>query len=645
LWLIILHIAFLIVISNCKSANDSTSDSVYKHFPEVQVEVERALFANEKKFSAFSEINKKDIKTINANQISDLLNRQPGITIRDYGGLGGLKTISLRGTSSQQTLIMLEGLRLNNAGNSYLDLSVFPVSMINSIDVIRGGSSALFGGSSIGGVVNINLEKERTNQIRAEAYTGSFGEYFGALNATLEIAEVNCGIATEYISSKGDFPFISNQFGKDTVYYRDNSDFENLNLLIHFSSAIKKYRYKFLTLGNISKRGAPGPVLLGYQTPTDAVLNEKGITSIFKIESSDDRYSFNSGLLFKYNNLNYVNSNNIYFNDSSNNFFTKSFLLNSNYSIKSKFTNIIFGFEAEYSDIFGDFIDPGIAKKANRFNSAISSRLYGDIYRSSTTDLAILLGARYDFYSDLKASPSLLSGLSLNLLDYNLNISSQISYNFRPPSFNEMYYLNYGTTYLKPERSTSINLITRYSRRNLHFSLNGFLINTLDQIVAVPNSTLSWSAQNMESVLSKGIELTLSADIIKNIINTGFDYTFQNVTDYNKKSITYGKLIVYIPQEIVQLFFNASFHQVNVRLNANYTSFTYALPDNNYYSLIPSYCTCDFHIARTFEILQSKLTVNFDIINLTNIEYKVIKNYPMPGRIFRFGLSYEFANK
>lgn len=645
MWYLTFNIIFLFVITNYISAHDLTSDSVYKYFPEVQVEAEKILFANEKKFSAFSEINKSIIKTLNPRQLSDLLNNQHGITIRDYGGLGGLKTISLRGTSSQQTLFMLEGMRLNNAGNSYFDISIFPVSMINSIDILRGGSSAFFGGSSIGGTVNINLDKELTNRIRAELYTGSFGEYFGTSSINYNLADVNFGISSEYISSEGDFPFTSNQFGKEITYYRENAKFENLNVLLHLSSNYNKYKLKFITLGNTTNRGAPGPVLLGYQSPSNAVLKDKGITSIFKLEHSIERFSFHSGILFKYNNLDYINSGNLYLNDSSNSFYTKSIHLNSQFSIRTNSTNIVFGFEAEYSDIFGDFIDPGMAKKAIRLNSGISSRLYRDIYSSKTADLAVQLGARYDFYSDINYSPSAIAGLSMNLYDYNLSISSQVSYNFRPPSFNEMYYLNYGTNNLKPERSTSMNLSTSYNYKNLNFTINGFWINTLDQIIAVPKSTLSWSAQNVESVLSKGVELSLTADIIKNIINTGCAYTIQNVSDNNKKSITYGKLIVYIPQEILHVYLNTSFNRFNLRLNVNYTSFTYAMPDNNYYSLIPSYLTGDLHISRALDISESTLRFNFDIINLTNQEYRVIKNYPMPGRIFRFGVAYEYANK
>lgn len=640
-----LNIAILIVLTNCTSAHAFTPDSVYKHFPEVQVEAERTVFAQEKKFAAFTEISKSDIISQNPKQVSDLLNRQPGISIRDYGGLGGLKTISLRGTSSQQTLFMLEGMPLNSAGNSYLDLSIFPVSMINSIDIIRGGSSALFGGSSIGGTVNINLQAEQTNQFRGEAYTGSFGEFTGAMNASLKISEVNFGIASEYLSSEGNFPFNSNQFGKEITYYRDNSEFENFNLLLNLSSISKKYTLKLLTLGNISNRGAPGPVVHGYQTPVNAKLIEKGITGIFKIESGDDSFAFNTGILFKYNNLNYINSDDPFLNDSSNNFFTKSFRLNSSYSILSDLAKLTFGFEVEYSDITGDFIYPGLDRKVMRLNYGLSTRLYGDLYRNSSAALAYQLGARYDIYLDVSASPSAMSGLSLILNDYNLSISSQLAYNFRPPSFSEMYFLNYGTSDLKPERSTSFNLTTNYNSLNLHFSLNGFLINTLDQIVAVPKSTLTWSAQNMESVLSRGIEFTFSADIFKNIINTGLVYTLQRVTDNNSQSITYDKLIVYIPQELVQVYLNTSFYKFNIRLSGNYTGFTYSMSDNNYYSLIQSYFTGDIHIAKTFDVFQSKFRINFDIINIANKSFTVIRNYPMPGRFFRFGVSYEYPKK
>jgi outer membrane cobalamin receptor len=99
-------------------------------------------------------LSAEEIRSAGARQISDVLLLVPSLFVQNYGGLGGLKTVSLRGMNSAQTLITFNGLRLNSAQNGGVDISTIPADMLEQVQVERGGKSAIFGSGAMSGVLN-----------------------------------------------------------------------------------------------------------------------------------------------------------------------------------------------------------------------------------------------------------------------------------------------------------------------------------------------------------------------------------------------------------------------------------------------------------------------------------------------------------
>ncbi len=621
--------------------DDYPADSVFKQFPTVDVEAEKYELKNEKLFSAFSVIKHSEIEDNNPRQISEMLNKEPGIFMKDYGGLGGIKTISLRGTSSQQTLVMIEGMKFNNVQSNSLDFSVIPVAFLESVDILRGGSSAVFGSSSVGGTINFNLQtgKEKTS---LKATAGSFGEYSASISSSFDIEAISLNLAADYINSKGDYPFTVNQFGKDIEYTRENADFENLNLLFGGQLNSTYWSTKFIAMGRLSERGAPGPVLLGYIEPDDARLRENEADIIIKTEKHIGDDIFSAGLLYRYNYQDYFDSNspNALRGDTVSIFKTNDIQLKMQYTEQYKYVELNYGIDGEFTGLRGDFLQPEVGEFVSRFQAGLFARAVFTTINNNEINLPVQIAARYDYYTDVTNSPTGLAGVSLFLKKINLALKTQFSYNYRAPSFNEMYYLNYGTIDLKPERSASFNLTVSYAPSPFNFEINGFVINTKDQIIAVPKTPLSWSAQNMASVLSRGIEFVFNTALFNDILRFATSYTLQSVTDNNKNSDTYSQQVVYVPQEMLTAKISASIDGFYTGFNIHYTGFTYFLPENIYTSVIPSYWLLNFNFSKKFSINNSAIIFKFDILNLLNEEYTVIKNYPMPGRIFRLGLEY-----
>ena len=159
--------------------------------------------------SAFSTIIDLDEFLGEYNTISELLSLSPGVVVRDFGGLGQLKTLSIRGSSNDQVVVLLDGVRLSSPIGGGVDLSTIPIDYIQSIEVIRGGGSALAGSDAIGGVVNLITRKTSEKFFAASATYGSFETFKANLSVAGNLGELGYFFSYTHLQSEGEFEFES----------------------------------------------------------------------------------------------------------------------------------------------------------------------------------------------------------------------------------------------------------------------------------------------------------------------------------------------------------------------------------------------------------------------------------------------------
>ncbi len=110
-----------------------------------------------------------------AKDVAQLVATAPGVAVREYGGLGQLSTVSIRGSTSSGVLVLLDGLPLNTAAGGGVDLSTIPRSWISRVEIARGAEGARYGVGALGGVVNVVTAPPRAGKWGVEASAGSFG--------------------------------------------------------------------------------------------------------------------------------------------------------------------------------------------------------------------------------------------------------------------------------------------------------------------------------------------------------------------------------------------------------------------------------------------------------------------------------------
>jgi len=124
--------------------------------------------------ASISVITAEEIAAMGALTVADVLRVLPEVSIRSTGGPGSLTTMSIRGSSSTQTLVMLDGVPLNRPDQATVDLSTLPIQQVDHIEVLRGPFSAIYGSATIGGVVNIVTRRQPESS--ASVRVGSYGE-------------------------------------------------------------------------------------------------------------------------------------------------------------------------------------------------------------------------------------------------------------------------------------------------------------------------------------------------------------------------------------------------------------------------------------------------------------------------------------
>ncbi|MBL7998305.1 MAG: TonB-dependent receptor [Candidatus Kapabacteria bacterium] len=608
-------------------------------------------------------ISRTEIAANGSLQTAELLASMPGVFITNYGGLGGLKTVSLRGAAASQTAVLLDGIRISSTQNGLTDLSLLPSAIFNDVTVIRGGTSAYAGANAMGGAVMLN---SRSPDCMASSYSmragyGSFGEYSLRASANYVVEKSRAALRTdaEYMRSAGDYPFTFSQFGKQETLRRTNGDAENGMILISGGIPISdnpESQPLVRLFVRSSRRGAPGAVLQGAVENSRARLNDDEAMGIirWRVESAgNDSSAWQRSL----DSRAYFRSGTQYFSDplfpggganGRTDFFHSrdaAAVLTAAFIHAASLTTIELHSELYYHVLQGSLLRFGSGNSAHRLQAAVATSVSSTQILSTDTaslfnglNLTATAALRTDYFSDVYSVLSPMMNLRLAREGIPLMLRGQVAYNFRPPSFNELYFQNYGNIALKPERSLSVETGITYSPlQELALMLNFFSISTHNQIAAVPRSAIAWSAENIAEVRNRGIEAVVNYAALP-VLMLRASWLMQNNLNMETPDYLNGKRIVYTPATLATLNATATLGGVSCSMTALYTGLRYSQPDNAQVSALPQFLTVNMSLWYPVPIAATTVTLRMDAMNIFDEQYSIINNFPMPGRQFRLTL-------
>lgn len=573
--------------------------------------------------------------------LTDILKKSAILNIKDYGGLGGIKTISLRGANSQQTSISIDGIPLNSSSTTSINLANLPIDLFSFAEIVKSGESVSNGNGALGGCINFVTKKiNEYDKIYSKLSYGSFDTKFFEFGFSLNKLNIPINFSINYLKSSGEFNFIFNNFGEKIDTTRKNNQYNSVNMIANYNTIFENSTLSIIDFFNISEKGLPGAVLIGKLEDSNTRFSENSNTFLasyfWKIDTLNSltikefckiSNSTLTNFLFQSN----VNHNTISYNYLQNKILTE-------YSSENRLFLFKIKNEINYDGLTGIIANNDSINRIHRFQTSLSSNFFKQIsfgqYLFGTT-----MGIRYDYFTNPNDYAfSYILGSEISTENNNWKIFLNHSKNYRVPNFYELYYLNYGNISLKPETSYSYNLGGQINLFFNKISCNLFYMNILNQILSVPKNPIMWSAQNFGKVENYGLDFEIESNIIDEILNLGISYTRQKTIDKSKNSITYNKFLPYIPDEKFAL--NFDFHINDFTLNSifNYNSFVYTLPDNSINSVIPSNYNLDLSFNYLIKFKTIEFLTQFSVKNLTNEQLQNIINYPLPGRNYLFSL-------
>lgn len=619
-------------------------------------------------------LDRRDMLSMGITDMADALHRLPGITLRDYGGAGGMKTVSVRGFGAKHTGVSYDGVMLSECQSGEIDLSRYSLDNVEGLSLTIGDNDDIFipaRQSSTPAVLNIETLRMRTDDTRphltAQVKQGSFGLISPFVRYEQNLSNrFAFSLVGEYTYADNDYPY-SIQNGNETVSDRRSNSRMNswhgeLNFLYQ-TNRVSRLSGKLYYYDN--DRQLPGQVHYYTNLSGEALRDRNAFGQLLYQTRWDDKLSLK--WLAKYNWAESVYRDRMMqggVNDASywqREVYSSAVLLYTpderwamDYSMDYAFNNLN---GSSWRTLVGKpyrhtMLQSATAKYQSRRLKVIV-RLLLSLYLNGQSEMPAT--TRQDVQQNSadnmqRLSPSLSVSYKL-LADQDLYVRASYKNIFRSPTFNESYYYHYGSTNLKPESTDQLNVGVTYtaplSRRNmLTVTLDGYYNHVKDMIVAVPQNMFVWTCVNLDKVRSYGLDATMRASrqvAEGHQVAVAGSYSYQRVEDRNNPdATTYGYQVAYMPRHQGSLSVSYENPWVNVSLHG--TSVSSRWPNNNHYegTLIAGYTDCGATLWRQFRWNRHQLEARFDLKNVFDKHYEIVANYPMPGRNYQISINYKF---
>ncbi|MFA5156401.1 MAG: TonB-dependent receptor [Candidatus Omnitrophota bacterium] len=562
-------------------------------------------------------VTAKEIEYSGAKDVAAALTGLTSVDISDYGGVGELKSIRMRGSTAEQVLVTVDGRPVNNPRSGQVDLSTIPLDNIERIEVVHGPASSLYGSQAMGGTVNI-ITKQPPIKGFETSVSSSFGTFRTYTDRLLHGGRVG---GFGYLFSGG---YLSSQG------FRDNSK-------VNSKDANAKFEYRLndsstLRLGSgfyRNKSGLPGAVS---SPDTDdkqlALTNYLDLAWNFK---PDNLTGFSARIYRNYDRLEFIENSAGSIFDSAN--------------AKNIHSTVARGLELQFNRKLFDFYQLiGGLNYVGNYNDSTSSAkhkynvkaAYMENQWDVTSKFKLNFSARVDDYSNFGAqfSPSLSAVYKIS---ENIKLHGLVARSFRAPTFNDLYWpdegWSKGNPNLRPEKGTTGEVGIDVKPCEYFSSGVTYYRSVYKQLINwAADDNGVWSPTNIGSALIDGVEFSNTFYLLDNL-ELGLNYTYMRAIDDKTR-----KYLIYQPKNKADLLLRyKGFKGVVFEFKGQFT-------DKRFHNAANSISVKRFFV---FGLGLSKkfskgVTCFGSVDNLSARRYQVIRDYPMPGFSATGGLKLEF---
>lgn len=617
------------------------------------------------------------LKKLNSNSVADALRYFSGVQLKDYGGVGGVKTLDVRSMGSNHMGVFYDGIQLGNAQNGQIDLGKYSLDNIESISLYNGQRSSVFQGAKdfgAAGTVYITTKRpafsgNKSTNLHLALRSGSFG----LINPSIRVEQkVNQNISAsaniEYTYATGKYKFRYRRVlhdgtvAWDTTATRHNGDVKawrgEAGLFGHTSRGHwygKLYYYD-------SQRGIPGAIVNNVWKTSQRQWDKNFFGQGNWQLRLNSRWQSCMSLKYSHDYMRYLNP------DTTLMYLNNRFNQNEVYASWANCVTIIPGLDAnvaidyQWNNLFSSLENFTKPERHTLLTALAASwrrgplKAQGSVLYSYVADYSHPrfgsenLGTRKSnlsrFTPSIFVSCDIPGSRGLRLQGFYKRI-------FRMPTFNDLYYTDVGNSSLKPEYATQFDLGAAWDympsspwARSVNISIDAYHNRVTDKIIAVPKGTgqYRWMMMNIGRVRIWGTDVTaagqfsLPAGISCHLRLT---YTWQRALDYTDPADndapagTYRGQIAYIPRHSGSATAGLMWHRLSVNYSFIYVGERWHNSSNIAVNHEQPWYTSDISVSWRQPIVGLNTRFSLEVSNLLNQQYEVIQNYPMPGRNFK----------
>lgn len=633
--------------------------------------------------ASVQQISAQQIKQLPTLQLSDALKYMSGVVVRDYGGTGGMKTVSVRGLGSQHTGVAYDDIAITDCQTGQIDLGKLSLENVASIALVVGLDdkifvpARLFSYSSLLKINTINVIPEKPFSFHVGGTVGLYGLFGLQAGITHKVRSKKrddrlfyWNLSADAMRSKGDYPYTLHYGGaNDSVSHEIRKNAATQTLNTEFNAVLqidRTQRFNVKLYYYNSARELPSATIFYNSVSHQKLWNQNAFGQAHYHKYFNDRWAYQANAKFNYDYTRYYDPD--YLN-------AQGFLDNRYHQHESYLSNTVLFTPIHERDSLKRvrLLQFALAQdvfyqqlKANSLEYAHPGR-----FTSLTSLSAIVEGNRWKFNANLLLTyvDNILAEIP-DIQDYthlspavggSVNLTKTLHLRFfyknifRMPTFNDLYYREVGNIYLNPEKTHQWNLglvlkeaHLAAGRVTVSTTLDGYFNIVKDKIVAFPTHNLfSWTMLNYGKVYVAGAELnTFWQYRITNqyILRLNGNVTYQKAVDRtDPKSKTYNNQIPYTPLWSGSASLSLQTPWITVTYSLLGCDKRYALPQNIPANEVPGYIDQSITLNHDFNFRNtSTLGLKLELLNIANKNYEIIRNYPMQGFGLRFKVVYSY---
>ena len=600
-------------------------------------------------------LSSDDIARMGAVTVGDALKHMSGVTVRDYGGVGGLKTVNIRGLGAQHTAVFYDGVAVGDCQSGQVDLGRYSTDNLSGVELVIGQGDDIYKSARVlaaAGVVSLETHGavggSRSGDWQAAVRAASFDTYKGSVNYSRSFGE-GWGVSAfgEYVGSSGDYSYKIVNPTTTVSGRRENSDVEELRGEFNVSWLRgERHQLRIKAYGYGYERGLPGAVVVNNPKTTDRLKGYNAFGQLFYefVPSQSLKMKLALKHNFTYDRM-------------------REPLATSVSVDRYRQQETDFSYTLKWSPQFARGLSLACSEEV--FRNTLRTTNNHATMPSQPERVTVLsaVSARYSYRAfavtgsllhtrtiesaaggDVAPDRSRLSpSLALSYYPFSgIDLCLRASYKdiFRMPTFNDLYYREIGNYKLSPEKTRQYNVGAAYSARSFGWcdeftvSADVYSGEIKDKIVAVP-AVFIWKMSNVDNVETLGADVNVKGLFSLSShakLHLSAVYSYMRAENRTPGSSLYGNQIVYTPLHSGAV--NAAFVTpvADFGYSLLWSGKRYYIAKNIPSNEIESYGDHSLWVARTWKFNKISLFAKAEVKNITGDNYEIVRYYPMPGR-------------